>query len=310
MIVKKAIVSGAAGFIGNAVVRQLISHGIDTTAVVKPGIYQSEEAFRLKGLDIPVIECDLKAMEKLPEMIRDRGYDVFYQFAWDGVDKEAFLDYERQIANITWTLKSVETAALLGCGKFIGAGSVTQLELEYPEGRAFTSDRHKYFRAAQMAGEVMGRALAREKHMEFIWPVIINVYGEGETAPRLINSTIRNLLAGRHQSFSKGEQLYDFLHIEDAARAFYLIGENGHEGSRYIVGSGAARPLREYLEVIRDTVAPEMNLGLGELEFHGLEMTEDMLNTEALVKDTGFMPGISFVAGIRRTLAWIREKDG
>lgn len=306
---KRVIIGGAAGFIGNAVARRLIDQGVHVVAVVKPGTSQSAEAFRLKDLDATVIECDLKEIENLPKLIDVQGYDAFYQFAWDGVDKEAFADYERQIDGIRWMIKSVEAAAALRCRKFIGAGSVTQLELLYQEGRFFTEDRHKYFRAAQLASETMGRAVAREKGIQFIWPIIINVYGEGEIAPRLVNSMIRNLLAGKHQSFSPGEQMYDFVHIQDAAKAFCLLGEKGREDSQYIIGSGTARPLKEYLAIIRDVVAPEIKLGLGELEFHGLEMTEDMLNIDSLTKDTGFKPEITFEAGIRRTLEWIKRED-
>ena len=165
------------------------------------------------------------------------------------------------------------------------------------------------FYVAQMACETMGRAVAKEKGIQFIWPILINVYGEGETAPRLVNNMIRNLLAGRHQAFSQGNQMYDFLHIEDAAKAFCLIGERGTEESQYIIGSGLARPLRDYLNIIRDIVAPEMQLGLGELEFRGLEMTAEMLDISSLVRDTGFTPAVTFESGIRRTLKWIIKED-
>ena len=87
---KRAIISGAAGFIGNAVARELMGQGVQVTAVVKPGTLQGEEAFRIKDLKASIIECDLKEIENLPNLINERDYDVFYQFAWDGVDKEAF----------------------------------------------------------------------------------------------------------------------------------------------------------------------------------------------------------------------------
>ena len=306
---KKVIVSGAAGFIGNAVARQLISQGVQVVAVVKPGTNRTSEAFRLKNFKATVVECDLKEVELLPKLIKEKEYDAFYQFAWDGLDKESFLDYEKQIDGIKWIMKSVEAASALRCNRFIGAGSVTQMELFNQEGRMFTDDRHKYFRSVQLACETMGRALAREKGIQFIWPIIINVYGEGETSTRLINSMIRNLLAGKHQSFSSGKQLYDFIHIQDAAKAFCLIGDRGKEESQYMIGSGSPRQLKEYLNIIRDIVAPEMQLGMNELEFHGLEMTEKMLNIDSLVRDTGFNPEIEFEEVIRRTLEWIVRED-
>jgi len=302
---KKVIISGASGFIGNAVARYLIDHGVEVTAVVKPGAFCSEEAFRLNELKAPIIECGLNEMKRLPSMVGDRDYDVFYQFAWDGLDKEAMLNCGRQIDNIRWAVDSIEAAADLRCKKYIGAGSVTQLELLDEKGRLFTGDRHKYFRAAQLASETMGRAVAKEKGIEFIWPIIINVYGEGEIAIRLVNSTIKNLLTKKYQAFSPGEQLYDFLHIEDAARAFYLIGEKGREDRRYIIGSGEPKSLKQYLEKIRDVVAPDERLGLGDLSFDGLEMTKEMLDISLVTEDTGFMPQVSFEDGIKRTLQWI-----
>lgn len=105
---KKVIVSGAAGFIGNAVARQLISQGVQVVAVVKPGTNRTSEAFRLKNFKATVVECDLKEVELLPKLIKEKEYDAFYQFAWDGLDKESFLDYEKQIDGIKWIMKSVE----------------------------------------------------------------------------------------------------------------------------------------------------------------------------------------------------------
>lgn len=309
---KSAIISGAGGFIGNAVARYLIGQGVKVTAVVKPGTTYSQEAFRLKGLNAHIIECDLREMNRLPDMVRRQKYNAFYQLAWDGLDKDSMLDYKQQIDNIKWGVESIEVAANLGCKKYIGAGSVTQLELLNPQGCLFTGDRHKYFRAAQLACEAIGRAAAKEKGIQFIWPIIINVYGEGEIAARLVNSMIRNLLEKKYQAFSPGEQLYDFLHIEDAARAFYLIGEKGKEGRRYIIGSGEPKPLKQYLETIRDVVAPNEKLGLGDLPFNGFEMTDEMLDISLLAADTGFAPRISFEEGIKRTLKWIigEETDG
>ena len=48
-----------------------------------------------------------------------------------------------------------------------------------------------------------------------------------------------------------------------------------------------------------------MEIGLGELEFHGLEMRDEVFNIDNLVRHTGFIPNISFEEGIQRTLKWI-----
>lgn len=43
-------------------------------------------------------------------------------------------------------------------------------------------------------------------------------------------------------------QRWDYLYSKDAGRAYYLIGEKGRNGAVYCVGSGQARPLKEYIE--------------------------------------------------------------
>lgn len=61
---------------------------------------------------------------------------------------------------------------------------------------------------------------------------------------------------------TKGEQLWDYLYSRDAARALRLLGKNGRDGKVYVLGSGNARPLAEYIKIIRDIVAPEQDIAL------------------------------------------------
>ena len=122
-----------------------------------------------------------------------------------------------------------------------------------------------------------------------------------------MNTTIRKLQNGDYCTFSPGEQLYDFIYVNDAARAFYELGENALPGRSYYVGSGEIRQLRYYLETIRDVVAPGTEIGLGAIPFDGVSLTYKELDTDALRKDTGFVPAVGFEEGIRRTDLWIRE---
>ena len=306
---RKVLVFGAAGFIGNAVARQLLQQNVEVIAVTMKNALKSEEAFRLKNLKCKIYECNLQDVQELPNIIEEREFDAFYQFAWDGTDREAIVDYNRQICNIRWVIQSIEAAKVLGCKKYIGAGSITQKELLYKEGRAIVDDRHKYFRAALVAGENMGRAYSAQVGIDFIWPLIINVYGEGEIASRLVNTTILKMLHGEKPVFSSGEQLYDFLHIEDAARAFILIGEKGRAGTEYVVGSGKPKALKEYLLELRDVVDSEMEMSFGEMKSEGFKLQKDMLDITELMNDTGFVPQVTFPEGIRRTMEWIRERE-
>lgn len=305
---KKAIVVGGAGFVGSAITGELLRRGIDVAAVVRPGFNRTAN-IRLAESDARIVECELSSIARLPDALTDRDYDVWYQFAWDGLFNEPLLDYNVQIRNIQYVQDAIITAKKLGCERFIGAGSISQYELRTMECYINPYDKHRIYKTAKSASEYMGRAVASRHNIRFFWPIITNIYGEGETSPRLINTMIRNLLSGKRQSLSEGNQIYDFIHISDAARAFADIGERGKEFRTYIIGSGCAKPLKMFLTELRDAVNPAADLGFGEMEFNGIYLPIEDYDIAPLQEDTGFTPQISFSEGIRRTTEWIRNDN-
>ena len=84
----------------------------------------------------------------------------------------------------------------------------------------------------------MAHALAGQYGISYMAGLVTNVYGPGETSQRLINSSVRKLLAEKPTEFTSGNQMYDFIYISDAARYFHAIGEKGRKGGTYYIGSG------------------------------------------------------------------------
>ncbi len=66
---------------------------------------------------------------------------------------------------------------------------------------------------------------------------ISNAYGPFEVNLRFINATLRKMLNGAKCNFTAGEQMYDFIYIIDAAKAFIAIGEKGISNKTYYIGS-------------------------------------------------------------------------
>ena len=79
---------------------------------------------------------------------------------------------------------------------------------------------------------------------------MINTYGEEEKSARLVNTIIRKVLHGESPDLSAGNQYYDFVHVSDVARALILIAEKGVDGTNYTIGSGDAKPLKEFLKIV------------------------------------------------------------
>jgi nucleoside-diphosphate-sugar epimerase len=301
---ENAIVVGGAGFIGSAVVRELVHQDVSVTVVVRPGFFEKNINHRLDDLNVRIVECDITKIMEIKTIITDRGFDAYYHFAWDGLFGDSLLDYSCQIMNIKWVMDAIVTASELGCKRFIGSGTIAQYELRSIEGQINQNDKMKFYKTAKIACEYMGRNVAVGHGIQFFWPIITNVYGEGEISPRLINTLIRKLLAGERQALSEGNQIYDFIHISDAAHAFYLIGEKGQEFRTYVIGSGRARPLKDFLCTLRDVINPNIELGFGEFSYNGAYLPMKVFDIGNLVQDTGFEARLPFEEGIKRVVAW------
>ena len=136
--------------------------------------------------------------------------------------------------------------------------------------------------------------------------MITNAYGEGELSPRFVNTTIRKIINGEPLQFTAATQNYDFVHISDVARAFYLIAKNGKPFCEYIIGSGNAKPLKEF--IIEMTSALDKNAVpiFGDVPFTGTNMPLSAFDTTDTEKDTGFKAEISFAEGAKRTMDWLK----
>ena len=122
----KAIVTGANGFVGSHVCKDLCNEGIKVYAIIKD---ENENIDNIKDLDnIDIIYCDLNSITTLPDKISDRDIDVFYHFAWIGVSSNLRCDENIQAQNALWTAEALRTADKMKCKKFVNAGSIMEKE--------------------------------------------------------------------------------------------------------------------------------------------------------------------------------------
>lgn len=136
------------------------------------------------------------------------------------------------------------------------------------------------------------------------WGRIVSTYGPRDNSYTMVMSSIIGMLKGERMSFTKGDQIWDYVYGGDCSRAFYLIGKYGKHGKAYTIGSGKSRPLKEYITAIRDTVAPSLEIGIGERDYYPNQVMKLTADISDLTADTGFEPEVSFEEGIKRTIEW------
>ena len=307
------IITGATSMIGTAIIDAALKNKqiARIYTVVRPN---SKNMLRLpKDHRVVVIPCLLKEYGKLPMLIKDRC-DVFYHLAWPrtATYQESFEDLYLKSENIQYVLKAVKAACELKCSKFVGAGSqseygVLDVERISPE---MPCNPVRGDGIIHLAAGKLAVILANHFNMDCIWMRIFSVYGRFDRRNSMVSSTILKLIRGEHCAFTKSEQMWDYLNAEDIGEAFLLAGLKSRGSHIYCVGSGEARPLKEYISTIRDVVAPGANLGVGELPYPPNPLMRLCADISLLVKDTGWQPKIDFRTGIERLYKHLMLEKG
>lgn len=300
---ENVIITGADGFVGSYTVEKFLNEGMNVIAIDIP-----EKPNRLKENDrLTYLQCDISNTEKLKTLIPADKYDTFIHFAWSGSAGTARIDYNLQMKNALTTVECMKTAKALGCTRFVCAGSIMEYEVE---AAIHTQGSHPgmayIYGMGKHIAHCMCKSVAAGIGIELVWPMITNAYGIGELSPRFVNTTIRKIINGEPLQFTAATQNYDFVYVTDVANAFYLIAKNGKPFCEYMIGSGNAKPLREFILEMQQALAPDAVPLFGDVPFTGTNMPLETFSTADTEKDTGFKAAVSFAEGTKMTMEWLK----
>ncbi|MBM6761415.1 NAD-dependent epimerase/dehydratase family protein [Megamonas hypermegale] len=303
---KKAIVTGANGFVGRYLVRELLDNNCKVWIVVRN---KSKICNLFNNNSVKIIECDLSNYKNLDKLFTEHNFDCFYHLAWEGSSGDFRKDYEMQLKNVESSAQAVRAASILNCRRFVGAGSVTELMYRnYLQNDNNKPEMVTCYAIGKMMAEYLCRCICIEYNVEFIWGYLSNFYGIGDKTNNFINYLSNQYLLGRTPILTEGNQLADFTYVSDIATALYLLGEKGVPGKNYYVGYGNPQPLKNFVLKIRDNINVKLESGLNKKSFQGISIDFDKIDINKLSRDTGFVPKIDFDKGIKLTLEWIKNK--
>ena len=291
------VITGATSMIGTATIKALVPDAaVDRVyALVRK---DSAHLYRLPVHEkITTVCCDIQHLHKLHDLIREA--DVFYHFGWTGTDRRNE-DIAGQARNIQYTLDALEAAHVLGCTKFIGAGSQAEYGTLNVDRIAPDSpcDPVQPYGIAKYAAGKLARARAAQLGMDCLWVRIFSVYGYYDHNTTMIQYAVRRMLAGEETEFTEATNRWDYLYSEDAGSAFALLGEKAHGNKVYCLGSGQARPLREYILDIQKVTGCRKAPGFGRKAAPPQGMLNLCADISELRGDIGWEPKTRFEDGV------------
>ncbi|MGE5096454.1 MAG: NAD-dependent epimerase/dehydratase family protein [Betaproteobacteria bacterium] len=304
----KVLLSGASGFVGSYVLRQLLAHGDAEVAAL---VREPAKAWRIQDEvgRVRVLRAGLEDGAMLEEAIGAFRPSHVVHLAWSGVlgrDRNA----PAQHVNAYRTMRLLELALAAGARHFIGLGS----QAEYGPCAARTDESTPtapttMYGAAKLASCIMASRLCDVSGARFAWLRLFSSYGPRDNPEWMIPYLTLKLLHGERPAVTAAEQLWDYLHVEDAAAAVVAVTRTESASGIFNLGSGSARRLRDIIETVRDAIDPALPVGFGEVPYRPDQVMHLEADIGRLSRATGWRPRVDLVEGLRGTVDWYRQQD-
>jgi len=330
----KVLVTGGAGFIGSAVIRHLIRAGDDavvnvdklTYAATPEALEEAAESERYVFSQTDI--CDGAALRDL--FAQHRPDAVMHLAAESHVDRSiddaaAFIE-----TNVVGTYRLLEVATaywreLEGkAGERFRFHHVSTDEVFGALGAEghFTEDTPYQPNSPYSASKAASDHFARAWHRTYGLPVVTsncsNNYGPYQFPEKLIPLMIISALAGKPLPvYGKGENVRDWLHVEDHARALVAVLTRGRVGESYNVGGDSELRNIDVVGMIcdlLDELRPREGSGprrelisfVADRPGHDLRYAVD---AGKIKQELGWAPRESFASGLRQTVTWYLENE-
>lgn len=305
-MLEKVFVTGATGFIGQKLILALLEQHVEIFALALP-----DEAEKLpqNRLLHPILGS-LDQTDDIEKQLDGIKFDVTFHLAWAGVSTTYKNDSQIQMQNIPFALNVMKIAELHSCSRVVCTGSVSEYAYveEAVNGKQLPCPSDMYS-ATKSAVHIYCDLYARQHGINFNWVLIPSIYGPGRNDNNLITYTIRSLLAGKRPSFTKLEQKWDYIYIDDLIRSLIFVAERGKGSKVYATGSGYARPMYEYVEILKNKIDPKAELGIGDLPYKTDKVDNAVVDILVLEEDTGYEPSVSFEEGISKTIDYFKAME-
>jgi nucleoside-diphosphate-sugar epimerase len=292
----KVLVTGAAGFIGAHVVRQLTARGHETFAAVRPG----SGAWRLDGVRdaCTVVDLELDGGVQTRSVLGEIAPDAVIHLAWYAEPGRYRHAVAENVASLGASAALLLAAADAGCRRVVLGGTCLE--------HAVTPTRPIYD-AAKVAVHRLSEGFA-DTGLNVACGHVFYLYGPLEDERRVIPSVIRALLAGESIATTTGHQRRDYLYVADVAAAFAMLAETTLTGGVDIC-SGSLVTLADVLRTVAlETGRPDLlRLGdLGPADDDGYALAGD----PGLLLSVGWRPQYDLRTGLRETIAgWSARQE-
>jgi nucleoside-diphosphate-sugar epimerase len=294
MTKRRALVTGASGFVGSQLARRLVEEGWEVHVLLRPG----------SSLDVlaPVIDAVTVhrfggATTELVEIVRTAAPDAVFHLAAVFLAQHRPEEIETLIeANILFPTQLLEAMAANGVRLLVNTGTAWQ----HFENRDY--DPVNLYAATKQAFEALLAYYVNALGFSVATLALFDTYGPHDPRPKLMSALWKAAASGQPLSMSGGEQLIDMVYIDDVVDAYLTtecaLRDAGPVQRHYGVSSGAPLTLKELVAAFEAALGVQIQVGWGERPYRPRETMQAWTRFDA---PPGWQPRMQIKEGLRRS---------
>jgi UDP-glucose 4-epimerase len=301
---KKALVTGGAGFIGSTIVKALLDSGV--TVVVLDNL-QSGYRENLEGLPIRFVEADVRTADAVADAMQ--GCDsVFHLAASVGNTRSIEHPIEDSEINVIGTLRVLESARHHGVKKVVfssSAGIFGELKtLPIREDHGVEPDSP--YGASKLGAEKLCLAYAKLYPMSCVCLRYFNVYGVNQRYDaygNVIPIFANRIFGGEPITiFGDGEQTRDFVNVRDVAQANLKAATAANVSGAFNIGSGKRISINTLARMMFDYAGIEPRITYGPPRKG--DVRDSLADISSAARVFGYQPAVELAYGLPEYLEW------
>ncbi len=305
---KKVLITGASGFVGNNLARFLLNRGDEVHLLLREG----HSRWRLEDIlkDVSIHIADLGDPDSVAAAVNSARAEWIFHLAAHGAYSSQ-IDTKRIIqTNVTGTINLVQSCLKTGFESFVNTGSSSEYGFkDHAPAENEWIDPNSYYAVAKASATLFCRYTARSLRVRIQTLRLYSVYGPYEEPTRLMPTLIVNGLNGRLPPLVSPKIARDFVYVDDVTSAYLLAAtlQSDDPGAVYNIGSGVQTTIAEVVETARRSFGISMEPEWGSMKDRIWDTDTWVCDNRLAIQKLGWRPDHSFEQGFQKTVEWFRQ---